>query len=204
MSLSKQSSSDISQLATSQSLLLQVKSQDAAAWQRLVKIYTPLVHYWCRRSGLANEDVHDVGQETFASVWRGLPTFDHSGAGQSFRGWLRTIVRCRLIDLHRIRQQATRASGGTEALQRLDQLPDPLESPDEWQSSFETGLVFRAALEIIDGEFEPTTSQAFWLTTIEERPPDQVASLLNISINAVYKAKSRVLRRLREMLDGFE
>lgn len=193
-----------SQQGTSLSLLVQARSHDAAAWQRLVQIYTPLVGHWCRKSGLNDEDTRDVIQETFASVLRGLPTFEHGGTGQSFRGWLRTIARHRLVDLYRTGRNNPPAVGGTEAHLKLNQVRDPLAEEDEAEHSVETGLVFRSALEIIQGEFEPATAQAFWLSTVEERPPVQIAAELGISVNAVYKAKSRVLRRLREVLEGLE
>lgn len=193
-----------SQPGTSLSLLVQARLQNAAAWQQLLQIYTPLVGHWCRQSGLPDEDIRDAIQETFAAVLRGLPTFEHGGAGQSFRGWLRTIVRHRLIDLYRARATTPKAIGGTDAQLRLGQLRDPLADDQDADNPVETGLVFRAALEIIQGEFEPATAQAFWLSTVEERPPVEIAAELNISVNAVYKAKSRVLRRLREVLDGLE
>lgn len=195
---------------TSLSLLEGVKLRDAEAWRRMVRVYTPLVRHWCRRGGLAQQHVDDLLQETFAAVVRGLPTFNKNPdetrpQGGSFRGWLRTIVGRKLIDFARARADSVAAGGGSDAQLRLNQMADPLSTTtDEAEEAVETGLIFRAAVDLIGTEFEPATARAFWLTTVEDRAPDDVATELGLSVNAVYKAKSRVLRRLREVLSGLE
>lgn len=190
--------------ATSLSLLEGMRSRDAAAWRRLTRVYGPLVRHWCRRGGVPSDAVDDLLQETFTAVVRGLPTFDRTSDGSSFRGWLRTIVGRKLIDRHRSLTDAAAAEGGTAAQLHLADLADPLPVASEEESSVETGLVFRAAVDLIRTEFEPATADAFWQTTVDERPPDEVARALGLTVNAVYKAKSRVLRRLREVLAGLE
>jgi len=195
---------------TSMSLLAGVRLHDAEAWRRMAGLYTPLVRYWCRKAGLADHALDDLVQETFAAVLRGLPNFQRSADGGSFRGWLRTIVRNKLHDHYRARRDHAAASGGTDAQLHLARLADPFgsdldeSSADDGREVTETGLVFRAAVDLIRTEFETVTQQAFWLTTVEERPPADVAKELGITLNAVYKAKSRVLRRLREVLEGLE
>jgi RNA polymerase sigma-70 factor (ECF subfamily) len=195
---------------TSMSLLAGARLRDPEAWRRMAGLYTPLIRYWCRKGGLAEDAVDDLVQETLSAVLRGLPTFERSGAGGSFRGWLRTIVRNKLNDFYRARRDKATATGGTDAHLDLGRLPDPfgsdLDEPGQGDTreATETGLVFRAAVDLIRTEFETVTQQAFWLTTVEERPPADVAKQLGITLNAVYKAKSRVLRRLREVLEGLE
>jgi RNA polymerase sigma-70 factor (ECF subfamily) len=53
-----------------------------------------------------------------------------------------------------------------------------------------------------EGEFQPATWQAFWGLTVEGKSGAEVAAELGLSVDAVYAAKSRVLRRLRQELDG--
>jgi RNA polymerase sigma-70 factor (ECF subfamily) len=190
--------------ATSPSLLDGMRQRDAEAWRRLTRVYGPLVRYWCRRGGVESDAVDDLVQETFTAVVRGLPTFDRTREGATFRGWLRTIVGRKLIDRHRAEASAAAGEGGTAAQMQLGRIADPLPAADDEATSIETGLVFRAAVELIRTEFEPATADAFWQTTIDERPPAEVAAALGLTINAVYKAKGRVLRRLREVLAGLE
>src|SRR5260370_707052 len=46
--------------ATSRSLLARVQADEPQAWERLVDLYAPLVHLWCRRWRLQEPDVADV------------------------------------------------------------------------------------------------------------------------------------------------
>jgi RNA polymerase sigma-70 factor (ECF subfamily) len=81
------------------------------------------------------------------------------------------------------------------------QIPDPaVGSSEDTGASDEAGLVFQRALELIRAEFEETTWQAFWRVSVEDQYPADVAADLGITTNAVYKAKSRVLHRLRHEL----
>ena len=57
-------------------------------------------------------------------------------------------------------------------------------------------------LDLVRAEFEDRTWEAFRRVAIERQSPARVAVELGMSIQAVYKAKSRVLRRLRQELDG--
>jgi RNA polymerase sigma-70 factor (ECF subfamily) len=53
---------------------------------------------------------------------------------------------------------------------------------------------------LIRADFEEHTWQAFWAVAVDGRPGTDVAAELGMTPGAVYVAKSRVLRRLREDL----
>jgi hypothetical protein len=57
-------------------------------------------------------------------------------------------------------------------------------------------------LELIEPEFEPATWQAFRMLTLEAKPTAAVAAALGITPNAARIAKSRVLNRFRQEIDG--
>jgi RNA polymerase sigma-70 factor, ECF subfamily len=189
-----------SSTATSASLLDRARSDDAAAWGRLVSLYGPLVRAWCRRGGLREEDAADVSQEVFQAVAAHLAEFRKERGG-TFRGWLRTITRNKVHDLFRRRRHEAGAVGGSDARRRLAQLPAP--RPPEEDSAAEgreERRLFGRALEGIRCEFEERTWQAFWRTAVEGRIPAEVGPELGMSPGAVRVAKSRVLQRLREEL----
>ncbi|MCH8241547.1 MAG: sigma-70 family RNA polymerase sigma factor [Planctomycetes bacterium] len=180
---------------TSLTLLQRLRQQDQEAWQRMVELYYPLVYRWCRQSGLQQHDVLDVVQEVFRSASTSLDKFRRERPGDTFRGWLRGITRHKLQDHWRHREQA---AGGTDALRRLEQVPDRAEG--EENEPREAAVVTQRALELIGDEFEERTWQAFWRVNIDGEQPAQVAGDLGMTANAVYKAKARVFRRLREEL----
>ena len=53
---------------------------------------------------------------------------------------------------------------------------------------------------MIQSDFEQSTWQAFWRTTVDHQTAPDVANELNMSPGAVRQAKHRVLARLREFL----
>lgn len=172
-----------------------MKQGDAAAWERLVDVYSPLVYSWCRRAGLAPADARDVLQDVFGRVVEKVGEFRHDRPGDTFRGWLRVLARSKIVDFLRGQGAEPRARGGTDAKQRLAAVAaDP---PPGSEGSAPWGGAVRGALALIQAEFEDKTWQAFWLTTVDERSPADVAEELNMTPGAVRQAKYKVLRRLR-------
>jgi RNA polymerase sigma-70 factor (ECF subfamily) len=184
---------------TSSSLLDRARAHDQAAWDRLVKLYGPLVYRWCRAAGLQAADAADVGQEVFRAVARGVAGFRRGRDDGTFRGWLRTITRTKLADFFRCQPPGGAGAGGPDGPRLLQQLPVPEgDEPSREAVADETRLLFRRAVELIRGEFAEGTWRAFWQVVAEDRRPAEVAADLGVSVNTVYLAKSRVLRRLRE------
>jgi len=163
----------------------------------MVELYTPLVQHWCARGGVRGADAEDVLQEVFQAAARGLSSFRREKAGDTFRGWLRGITR-NLVLLHfRRAGRQPRARGGSDAFVQLQEVADAAALPDE-DPEPEISALYRRALELVRAEFEERTWNAFWLTVVESRAPDEIAVGLGVTPAAVRKAKSRVLRRLKE------
>jgi RNA polymerase sigma-70 factor (ECF subfamily) len=180
---------------TSLSLLQRVQVHDALAWERLVRLYGPLVRHWCVRGGARPEDADDLSQEVFVAVAARVERFRREGEG-SFRSWVRGITRHKLLDFYRRRaRHPAAASGGTAAYDVLHEIPDPeLHSAADVE---EKGELYRRALDLIRGEFEERTWLAFWRAGVEGEDTAAVAAALDMTPVAVRIAKSRVLGRLR-------
>ena len=69
-----------------------------------------------------------------------------------------------------------------------------------WDEEYRKQLMGRALL-LMKTDFEPTTWKACWASVAEGRSAAEVAAELGISENAVYLARCRVLRRLRQELN---
>jgi RNA polymerase sigma-70 factor (ECF subfamily) len=186
-------------LDTSLSLLDRLgQGDDSAAWERLVELYTPLLHAWLERHGLQAADRDDLTQEALGVVVRELPAFRHNRRAGAFRRWLRTIVAHCLRRFWRARGYRPAVPGGSDFEEYLAQLEDPDSGlGGEWDREHDRHLL-RRLLELVERDFQPSTRQAFRLLVLEQRPAAEVAAALGLSVNAVLIAKSRVLERLRQ------
>ena len=187
--------------STSRSLLKHLHENDQEAWDKLVKLYTPLVWHWCRQMRLPTQDSADVFQEVFKSVALHYPGFHRDKPGDTFRGWLRTITTNKVHDHFRKRASEPQGMGGTEAKAFMSAVPEVSTELDEAETD---QPLFRQALALIQGHFEETTWRAFWGVVVDGRSPDNVSNELGISAGAVRVAKCRVLHRLRQELGDIQ
>ena len=122
----------------------------------------------------------------------------HNRPGDTFRGWLRTITKNKVVDLIRIRGKTPLVDGGTEANDRIQQVADLKWEEDDDSRTVEKAELLERALTLVQGDFEHKTWQAFWLTTVEGIPTSEVAEKLAMQTGAIRQAKFRVLQRIRE------
>lgn len=169
---------------------------DEKAWTRFVRLYTPLLFFWARRAGETEHDAADLVQEVFASLVQTLSTFEYDPASGKFRSWLRTLMLNKLRDRQR---RDVRRNKAVAQLPRETELPDGAEA--FWEKEYQKELT-RRALRLMQTEFALNTWKACWETVVQGRPSDEVARELGLSENAVYIARCRVLRRLRQELSG--
>ncbi|AMV33429.1 RNA polymerase sigma factor RpoE [Pirellula sp. SH-Sr6A] len=195
----------------SPSLIGRAVAGDNEAWQRLIQIYGPLIYTWSRRNGLMPQDAADVTQETLSAVALRIGSFDSSRPDATFRGWLWTIARNKTADWIRGAPDRLGACGGSTNVARLNQIMDEDDYSKSYEGSHASGeiaadrkAVLGRAIALIRNHFEPNTWQAFWRTTVDGQSPESVAEELSLSRWAVYKARSRVLHRLRTELEGLE
>jgi RNA polymerase sigma-70 factor (ECF subfamily) len=166
-----------------------------AAWERFVRLYTPLLCGMAGRLGLQGSDAADLVQDVFTVLVQKLPDFRYD-PHQRFRGWLWTITLNKYRERQRRQAHAPRA--GHDALPEVA-VPDPAEVISE--AEYRQYLT-RRATELMQAEFQPQTWKAFWECAVNERSAAVVARELGMTENAVHLAKGRVLRRLRTELEG--
>jgi RNA polymerase sigma-70 factor (ECF subfamily) len=185
---------------TRASLLLRLRDRrDAAAWDEFVDRYAPLVYGYLRKQGLQDADAADLSQDVLAAVAGAVGRLEYDPAKGAFRNWLFTVVRRKLANWRAARGDWLRGSGDTDAHQLLEEAPAPEGGEAEWQAEWER-QVFTWACMLVRGEVSDTTWQAFWRTAFDGQPGKQVAADLDMTLTAVYRARSRVLARIKELV----
>jgi RNA polymerase sigma-70 factor, ECF subfamily len=189
---------DESTLASS--VLHRARLGDGEAFQKISKLYGGLVYHWCRSAGLSPEDSEDVGQQVFLTVARKLDGFRRDRPGDSFRGWLRVVARSRIMDHFRENADRELAVGGSSFLEQVGAVPT-LDEDVENESNLETIILYERAMQLLQSEFSDQDCQAFQLVLMEGLTPKDAAATLGVSVNSIYIAKSRILKRVRDEFD---
>jgi RNA polymerase sigma-70 factor (ECF subfamily) len=196
---------------TRPSLLVRLRDKaDQAAWQLFAELYAPSVYEFARRQRLQDADAADVTQEVLRAVMGSIKRLEYDPERGSFRGWLFAVTRHKLADFAKRRYRQEQGSGDSTVQELLEKYPAPnglATSLDQaqavWEEECERRL-FEWAAERVRLDVTESTWQAFWLTAVEGRNAKEVAVALDLTVGAVYIAKSRVLARLREEVQGVE
>lgn len=177
--------------STSIALLNRLKSPHAEmAWQRFVDLYGPLIFYWGRQKGLNATDAADLLQDVLSDLVVRLRTFEYD-ASQRFRGWLRTIVVNRASNMRRRNELAPQSGQHSSVLLATEDDDHDLLAETQYRCH-----IAKQTLMLLRNDFGDSTWQAGWMQIVDQRKAADVASELQITVNAAYLAKSRLLSKL--------
>jgi RNA polymerase sigma-70 factor (ECF subfamily) len=189
---------------TRQSLLVRLKDRaDHEAWQEFTEIYQPLIFRLACQRGLQHADAEDLVQQVLAAVARAIDRWEADPQRARFRTWLSRIASNAIIN-SLTRGRADRGTGDSQLQELLAEQHASNEPASELLRIEHRREVFRWAARQIQIEFQRDTWDSFWLTAVEGREVAEVARELNRSEGAVYAARSRVMRRLREKVNDWE
>jgi RNA polymerase sigma factor (sigma-70 family) len=179
---------------TNPSLLLRIRDLgDSRSWHEFAEVYGPVIRGYCLRRGLQEADAADVTQEVLAQVARAIGSFEYRPGRGTFRAWLGTMTRNKITRFFEMNGRHVQSAGGSRSAE-----PAATVSEDpEWSSEFHSRIL-EAALARIRGDFESRTWSAFVQVWSRDQPAPLVAKTFEMTIDAVYAAKSRILRRLRD------
>ena len=186
------------ELRTSMTLVREAQAFDEQAWAKLVKTYTPLISLWCAAKGIQGHDAGDCCQEVFLRASRTLPNFAKKTPSDSFRGWLRTITYVVAADYYRQKYNRPLPVAGSSAVKdvAVESLESALTSRLHVSERY---LLAKRVMDIVSQDFSKRQTEAFINVVIHQRPPSEVAAELKTTVNFVYKAKCRILAKIRTL-----
>lgn len=186
---------------TSESLIARVKDPaNDAAWADFLKVYRPVILRMARRRNLQDADAQDVCQKVLLAISQAIsqwePYPDHP-----FRAWLGRIARNAILNAvtRRPKDQATGLSE-IEFLLHEVAVADP-DSSAELMLETRRELFHRAS-QIVRCEFTDITWRMFWETEVAGQSVEAVAAACGKTPGAVYIARCRVMKRLREFVQS--
>ena len=185
-------------LTTSFGMLNRLNLQKSPeAWESFVNLYGPLLYRWNLKSGLSSEDSKDVSQEVLLHVFKTVHTFERRFKG-SFRSWLNRINYFKMMQFKSLQKKQFDNRLGHYNLNKLTELVDN----KSWAEDYCLD-VFNRALAVIESEIGYRDWQIFQKAFLNNESPEEVAAELKCSKRVVYIVQSRVLSKLRAVVDKF-
>ncbi|MGB7348085.1 MAG: sigma-70 family RNA polymerase sigma factor [Pirellulaceae bacterium] len=188
---------------TRASLLLRIRDpQDRDAWREFSSLYRPIVLEMAKRRGMQNADAEDLAQHVLVAISQAIERFEPDNQRAKFRTWLATIARRAIINAL-TRGPVDRAAGGSGVMSLLNEQTAVNEQTQTLSLDYRRQIFVAAANKIRD-EFQSDTWEAFWQSVVEGVTVDEVAKRMGRSRGSVYTARSRVMARLKEIVQELD
>jgi RNA polymerase sigma-70 factor (ECF subfamily) len=169
---------------------------DQQAWMEFHERYGELIRSFARRYGLQPADCDDIVQDILVALTASMESFRYDPAKGRFRSYLKTLtVRAVFQRLRRGRREVSVAE--PEALGAGVASDDDVEA--HWEQEWRHNHV-RRAMRRVEAEFNEKDRIAFTHYAVNGMPARDTATALGVSNDHVYQIKSRVLKRLGEII----
>lgn len=173
---------------------------EVAAWEVFDSRYRPVLIGFARNLGLSAEESADIAQETIARFVEQYREGRYDRERGRLGAWLVGIARYRILDVRRA--QGRRALRGESAMVDMD---DEASLSSVWEAERRTRIIGIAMERLrAAGRTDPRTIEAFELLMVHGLTAAVVAEQLEMPVQSVYVAKSRIAARLQELVAEVE
>jgi RNA polymerase sigma-70 factor (ECF subfamily) len=166
-------------------LVLRCQAKDEAAFEEIVRRYTPRLRYYLRRMLGNVQSAEDTLQDVWLDAFRGLPGLV---APAAFPAWIYRLARDRAF-------RALRRRRAYFPLEELD-LADEGGGPDDF--SAEDAARIHHALDMLP----PDHREVLVLRFIEDMTYEQIAEIAGCPLGTVRSRVHYAKRALRRMIEG--
>ncbi len=181
---------------TNTALLMGLQDRDDPAWSTFYSRYQPVLVAFGRRMGLRHSDAQDAAQEALIAFADSYRKGQYDRTKGRLRTWLFSIASNKVRDVQRRNGRDAVFVDVPEKTHFMGVVPGDNEMSRIWETEWQKALT-DACMEEVARHVEPKTFQAFELFVVREWSAEKVAEHLGLSRNAVFKAKRRVLTRMR-------
>ena len=183
------------------------RPENRTVWRQFVDRYRPpILRYAQNRFGLNSHDAEEAAQETLAVFADAYRQGRYDREKGRLRSWLFGIATNKIRELVRKRagnqeHQQLRPTSGTGFISRIP--ADDAELEEMWKEEWRWAVYQQCLIEV-QAHFAPQTLDAFRLFARQGMPAKEVAAVLGMTENAVYLAKHKILKRIRELVPAVE
>lgn len=171
---------------------------DAEAWAEFHKLYAPLLYRYARGRGLSRADAEEVRDQCLEVVTRKIGDFEYDKRKGSFKNWLYRMAYRKCIDLMRRGREKPAGSWAGGDLPGSDPTADEI-----WERHWQQEHL-KYCVEQVRESVSEMNHQVFCMLLFEACSVEDVCGRLGLNANQVYKAKSRVLQRVRQLMAQFD
>ena len=178
-------------------------TNDTSAWSQFCNHFQPVVVQFAKQLGLSAVDAEDAAQETMATFFKAFSSGRYDPRKGRLSSWLFGVANRVILNLRGHRPLERLVPDKTTGTSFWDLVQDDHSIRQTWETEWRQ-MVLKKCLEQVQREFDARVFRASELYAVRGISVEEVCNELEISRNAVYIAKSRILVRLRRLAERFE
>lgn len=174
-----------------------LEARNEPAWSQIDARFRPVIAGLARRLGLEGSDAEDVAQQSLVEFLRAYREGRYDRSKGRLSSWILGIAHRTALHALRTRRRAPSLAGTA-----LGEVPDEGALRSIWDEERDREIISRALAVLRDeSQVDDRTLTAFELVALRGVPAVEAAAQAGMSVEQVYVAKSRLTKRLRELVE---
>lgn len=178
-------------------------SNDALAWNSFRDHFYPIILKFTKKLGLPQSYAEDAAQETMLTFLKAFRAGRYNKQKGRLSSWVFGVTWRVILNYRKRLPREHVIPDDTTGTSFWDMIEDEKAIIHTWESEWQKHILEKCLLQACS-EFNGKAFDAFKLYALEQKPVEEVCLALDMSANAVYIAKSRVLSRLRQLRQDIE
>ena len=178
-------------------------SNDSKAWESFRNHFYPVIINFSRRLGLPDNYSDDLAQETMLVFLQALRNGGYCKDKGRLSSWVFGITRRVMLNFRRKLPKEHVIADQTTGTSFWNMIEDDKAIRNTWEDQWRQ-IIIEQCMTQCRKEFDDKVFEAFVLYGLEGAAVNEVCDKLDMSRNAVYIAKSRILSRLRQLQNDID
>lgn len=178
-------------------------SDNSVVWKRFSDHFYPVIFAFSKSMGLSTADAEDVTQDTIIQFLRLYRAGKFHRQKGHLSHWVFGVARNVIRDFIKKKPPERNVSDSNTRTSFWASIQDDKAMQHTWTVQWQRSVLDRC-LSKVRSEVDPKTYRAFEMYAMDQQPVEQVCNTLDMTPNAVYVAKNRVLTKIRELKKRYD